>query len=61
MGLACDSTAPSPNTKWVTDITHIPTQEGWLSLAVVLDVFSRQVIGGRGSSSSRGTWSFKRS
>ena len=29
----------------MTDITYIPTQEGWLYLAVVLDLFSRQVIG----------------
>jgi len=43
--LARDFTAPIPNTKWVTDITYIPTQEGWLYLAVVLDLFSRQVIG----------------
>ncbi len=43
--LARDFSAPGPNTKWVTDITDIPTQEGWLYLAVVLDLFSRQVIG----------------
>ena len=40
-----DFTATSPNTKWVTDITAIPTAEGWLYLAVVLDVFSRMVVG----------------
>jgi putative transposase len=34
-----------PNQAWVTDITYIRTQEGWLYLAVVLDLFSRQVIG----------------
>ena len=44
--LARDFTATAPNAKWVTDITYIPTQEGWLYLAVVLDLFSRQVIGG---------------
>ena len=43
--LARDFTAPIPNTKWVTDIIYIPTQEGWLYLVVVLDLFSRQVIG----------------
>jgi putative transposase len=43
--LARDFTAPTPNAKWVTDITYISTQEGWLYLAVVLDLFSRQVIG----------------
>ena len=40
-----DFTAPRPNTKWVTDITAIPTAEGWLYLAVVLDLFSRMVVG----------------
>jgi len=43
--LARDFAAVTPNTKWVTDITYIPTAEGWLYLAVVLDLFSRQVIG----------------
>ncbi len=33
-----------PNKVWVTDITYIRTSEGWLYLAVVLDLFSRQVI-----------------
>lgn len=35
----------APNEGWVTDITHIRTHEGWLYLAVVLDLFSRRVIG----------------
>ena len=34
-----------PNRSWVTDITYIRTYEGWLYLAVVIDLFSRQVIG----------------
>ena len=34
-----------PNKAWVTDITMIRTYEGWLYLAIVLDLFSRQVIG----------------
>jgi transposase InsO family protein len=34
-----------PNRIWATDITYIPTQTGWLYLAVVLDLFSRKVIG----------------
>jgi putative transposase len=34
-----------PNKVWVTNITYIRTYEGWLYLAVVLDLFSRQVIG----------------
>lgn len=35
----------APNQVWVTDITYIRTYEGWLYLAVVIDLFSRQVIG----------------
>lgn len=35
----------APNQAWVTDITYIRTYEGWLYLAVVIDLFSRQVIG----------------
>ena len=34
-----------PNVVWVTDITYIRKQERWLLLAVVLDLFSRSVIG----------------
>ena len=35
----------APNTAWVTDITYIWTREGWLYLAVILDLFSRRVVG----------------
>lgn len=35
----------APNRIWVTDLTYIRTNEGWLYLAVVIDLFSRQVIG----------------
>jgi len=34
-----------PNTVWVSDITYVWTSEGWLYLAVILDLFSRQVVG----------------
>lgn len=34
-----------PDTMYVGDITYIPTKEGWLYLAVVIDLFSRQVVG----------------
>lgn len=34
-----------PNTHYVGDITYIPTNEGWLYLAVVIDLFSRKVVG----------------
>ena len=38
-------TATAPNQKWVGDITYLWTDEGWLYLAVIIDLFSRQVIG----------------
>lgn len=37
--------AQRPNQKWVSDITYIPTQQGWLYLAAVLDLFSRKIVG----------------
>ena len=37
--------AQAPNQKWVSDITYVWTEEGWLYLAVVLDLFSRRVVG----------------
>jgi putative transposase len=43
--LAQDFTATAPNRKWVTDITYLATAEGWIYLAVVLDLFSRKVVG----------------
>ncbi len=39
-------TAPTqPNEVWVADITYIPTAEGWLYLAAVMDLYSRQILG----------------
>ena len=35
----------APNQAWTGDITYIPTEEGWLFLAVVIDLFSRRVVG----------------
>ena len=43
--LAQDFTADAPNRKWVTDITYVPTLSGWAYVAVVLDLFSRKVVG----------------
>ena len=40
-----DFTAVAPNRLWVADITYIPTWMGFLYLAVILDVFSRRVVG----------------
>jgi putative transposase len=38
-------TPARPNQAWTGDITYIATQEGWLFLAVVMDLFSRKVVG----------------
>jgi putative transposase len=38
-------TVAAPNRAWTGDITYIPTREGWLFLAVVIDLFSRRVEG----------------
>jgi putative transposase len=35
----------APNALWVSDITYVRTWEGWLYLAVILDAFSRRVVG----------------
>ncbi len=37
--------ASKPNEKWTTDITYVWTGEGWLYLAVVMDLFSRRIVG----------------
>jgi putative transposase len=38
-------TADAPNQKWVADFTYIWTAEGWLYVAVVLDLYSRRAVG----------------
>lgn len=38
-------TATAPNQKWLADITYVPTDEGWLYLALVLDVYARKIVG----------------
>jgi transposase InsO family protein len=40
-----DFSADGPNQKWAGDISYIWTSEGWLYLAVILDLYSRRVIG----------------
>ncbi len=40
-----DFEATAPNQKWLADLTYIPTDEGWLYLALVLDLFSRKLVG----------------
>ena len=43
-------TVERPDMVWVTDITYVRTWQGWLYLAVVMDLFSRRIVG----------WSMKR-
>jgi transposase InsO family protein len=43
--LARDFTASRPNERWVTDISYVWTNEGWAYVAVILDLFSRAVVG----------------
>jgi len=43
--LARNFARPAPNRAWVTDITYIWTAQGWLYLAAILDLYSRQVVG----------------
>jgi len=43
--LAQDFTADGPNQKWAVDISYVWTAEGWLYLAIVLDLFSRKIVG----------------
>ncbi len=43
--LARDFSASAPNQKWLSDITYIETEEGWLYLAGIEDVFSRKIVG----------------
>ena len=38
-------TSDRPNQKWVSDITYVPTDEGWLYVAGILDLYGREVVG----------------
>ena len=54
-----------PNQVWVSDISYIKTLEGWLYLAVVIDLYSRRVVGlgapaGRQGKAKRPAWSLER-
>jgi len=40
-----DFTATKPDRVWAGDVTYLPTREGWLYLAVLLDLYSRKVVG----------------
>jgi len=43
--IARNFTAAAPNRVWLADITYIPTAEGWLYLAAIMDLFSRKIVG----------------
>ena len=40
-----DFKATAPNQKWLADLTYVPTAEGWLYVALVLDLFGRKIVG----------------
>ena len=43
--LARDFEATAPNQKWLADLTYVPTDEGWLYVALVLDLYARKLVG----------------
>ena len=43
--LGRDFEATAPNQKWLADMTYVPTKEGWLYLALVLDLYARKLVG----------------
>ena len=43
--LGRDFEATAPNQKWLADMTYVPTDEGWLYLALVLDLYARKLVG----------------
>ena len=43
--LGRDFEATAPNQKWLADMTYVPTREGWLYLALVLDLYARKLVG----------------
>lgn len=42
---------PAPNQAWAGDITYLPTREGWLYLAIVVDLYARRIVGAAFSNS----------
>jgi putative transposase len=55
-----DFTADGPNERWASDITYISTHQGWLYLAVVMDLYSRRIVGWSMGAGSIGSWSSMR-
>jgi len=53
--------AERPNALWLADITYVPTLEGYLFLGVVMDMFSRKIVGCRCGTTSGPNWSSTRS
>lgn len=49
-------TVDAPNKAWVTDITYIRTWQGWLYLAVVVDLYARKVVSDQGSQYGSDDW-----
>ncbi len=45
LGKTKDFSASRPNQYWAADITYIATHQGWLYLAVVMDLYSRRIVG----------------
>jgi len=43
--LGRDFTVERPNQKWLSDITYVPTDEGWLYVACILDLYGREIVG----------------
>jgi putative transposase len=43
--LAREFTAQRPHQRWVADLTYLPTRQGWLYLAVIVDLYARRVVG----------------
>jgi transposase InsO family protein len=39
-----DFKAEAPNQKWLADMTYVPTDEGWLYVALVLDLYARKLV-----------------
>jgi len=40
-----DFNPTEPNQKWITDITYLPIRQGWIYLAIVMDLYSRRIVG----------------
>jgi putative transposase len=51
--LGRDFTAPAPDTRWVADITYVPTWVGFVYVAFVMDLYSRRIVGWRVSPTLR--------